>query len=488
MKQSKQPSLAISLTPICFLIILLVCNQQIFGGDATYGPNQIALLLSGMLTVAIGFCHLKVPYKKVEKNIVDSISLSLQACLILLVVGSLIATWILAGIVPTMIFYGLKIINPSYFLPVACISCAMVALSTGSSWSTTGTIGVALMGIGQALGIPIPMCAGAIISGAYFGDKMSPLSDTTNLAPAMAGTDLFTHIRHMAYTSGPAIIISIIGFFILGMFYTNSGADSQSVDSILNIIQSNYNIGIHLFLVPVILLLLIAKKMPAFPALVLGAILGAVAAIVFQSDLLTKITSDSMGVANVYKEVIKIAFSGFNHDFLNPIVNKLFNRGGMQNMLDTVWLIMMAMVFGGALEGTGMLQKIASTILQYVVGAGSLIGATLGTCLFLNMTASDQYLAIVVPGKMFKNAYDDMGLHPKNLSRALEDSGTVTSVLIPWNSGGAYNTKILGVGPDLIYSYQIYCFFNILSPLVSLFLASMNLTIERVHNERKCSE
>lgn len=414
--------------------------------------------------------------------------MSLQACLILLVVGSLIATWILSGVVPTMIYYGLKIINPSYFLPVACISCAMVALSTGSSWSTTGTIGVALMGIGQALGIPVPMCAGAIISGAYFGDKMSPLSDTTNLAPAMAGTDLFTHIRHMVYTSGPAITISIIGFFILGMFYTGSGANADSVEAILSTIQNNYNIGLHLFIVPAILLLLIANKMPAFPALVLGAVLGAFAAITFQSELLAKITNNALDVANVYKEVIKVAFSGFNYDFSNAVVNKLFNRGGMQNMLDTVWLIMMAMVFGGSLEGTGMLQKIANSILQFVSGAGSLIGATLGTCLFLNMTASDQYLAIVVPGKMFKSAYDDMGLHPKNLSRALEDSGTVTSVLIPWNSGGAYNTKILGVGPDMIYSYQMYCFFNILSPLISLFLGSMNLTIERIHNERKLSE
>ncbi|PCJ19783.1 MAG: Na+/H+ antiporter NhaC [Candidatus Cloacimonadota bacterium] len=484
MADEKEPSLVVALIPVVFLITMLVMNQQMFKDDATYGPNQLALLLSGMLTLSIGFLHLKVSYKKIEKNIIDSIGLSLQACLILLVVGSLISIWILSGIVPTMIFYGLKIINPSYFLPVACISCAMVALATGSSWSTTGTIGVALMGIGQALSIPIPMCAGAIISGAYFGDKMSPLSDTTNLAPAMAGTDLFTHIRHMVYTSGPAIIISIIGYFILGFYYSGTGTDASSVDAILTIIKSNFNIGLHLFLVPLILLILISKKMAAFPALIIGTILGVIAAVFFQWELLTKLTSNTIDIAQAYKEVIKIAFSGFNFDFQDPIVNKLFNRGGMASMLNTVWLIMMAMVFGGAMEGTGMLQKIASTILQFVVGAGSLIGATLATCLFLNMTASDQYLAIVVPGKMFKSAYDDMGLHPKNLSRALEDSGTVTSVLIPWNSGGAYNTKVLGVGSEYLYSYQMYCFFNILSPLVSLFLASMNLTIERVCDEK----
>lgn len=473
---SKQPTLLLSLSPVFFLILMLVVNVLVFKDDASWGPNQLALLLAGMLTLALGSIVLKIPYARMEQAIIHSVSLATQACLILLVVGSLIAIWILSGIVPTMIYYGLLIINPDYFLPVACISCSLVALSTGSSWSTSGTVGVALIGIGQTLGIPMGMTAGAIISGAYFGDKMSPLSDTTNLAPAMAGTDLVTHIKHMIYTSGPAILLAIVLFFIIGLGFNVQQTDPTKINTVLELITQQFNVGLHLFIVPLIVLILVARKMPAFPAMVIGVLLGVLASLIFQQPLLTKLAGDSAEISAIYSKVVSIAHGGFSFDSGNAAMDKLFNRGGMSGMLTTVWLILMAMVFGGALEATGMLQKIAGSILSLVRGTASLIGSVIATCLVMNMTASDQYLAIVVPGRMFRQSFDDFDLDPKNLSRALEDSGTVTSVLVPWNSGGAYHSKVFGV--DTL-EYLPYCFFNILSPLVSIFLATMNWTIQK---------
>ncbi len=474
--EQKQPSLGISLVPVITLMILLVINILVYKDDATGGANQIALLISAALSITIGIFKLKIDYKELEEKVLDSIQTAMQANAILLLVGSLIGLWILSGIVPAMIYYGLKLINPSIFLPVACIVCSIVALSTGSSWSTTGTVGIALIAIGKTLGIPEGMVAGAIISGAYFGDKMSPLSDTTNLAPAMAGTDLFTHIKHMMYTSIPAIVLAIVGFSILGLFYGQGDIASNNIDQVLDVIDSSFSIGVHLFIAPALVIFMVYKKVPALPAIAVGCLIGAVFALVFQSSLLVKMAGGSFDGLKTYKILISTAFGGFSIDTGNKLIDSLLNRGGMSGMLNTVWLIICAMIFGGALEGTGMLQKIANSILGLVKGAGSLIGATLGSCLFFNMTACDQYLAIVVPGRMFKKAYDDFGLKPKNLSRALEDSGTVTSVLIPWNSGGAYNSGVLGVAT---LTYLPFCFFNILSPLVSAFLAGFNLTIER---------
>ena len=474
--QRREPGLLLSFVPVIFLVALLILNVVVFKDDATGGANQIALLLSGMLTLGLGAFVLKIPYQEMEDQITLSIRRATQACLILLVVGALIGTWILSGIVPTMIYYGLKIINPLWFLPVACFSCALVSLATGSSWSTSGTLGIALIGIGHSLGIPLGMVAGAVISGSYFGDKMSPLSDTTNLAPAMAGAKLFEHIRHMVYTSGPAILLALFGFVILGFFYQGDKMDPSQVQTTLKIMEDNFSLGLHLFIVPVLVILMVSRKVPAFPALVVGALLGAVAALFWQGELLTRMSGGSMNMTSAYSEILKVSCSGFQIETGNELIDTLFSRGGMKSMLSTVWLILMAMVFGGALEGSGMLHRIAGSLLQFVRGAGSLIGSVLGTCILLNMTACDQYLAIVVPGRMFKEAFDDMDLHPKNLSRALEDSGTVTSVLIPWNSGGVYHAGDLGV-PTL--SYLPFCFFNLFSPLVSLFLASMNLTIEK---------
>ncbi|MDH3493426.1 MAG: Na+/H+ antiporter NhaC, partial [Acidobacteriota bacterium] len=418
---------------------------------------------------------------RIESRIIRSVGAAIQASIILLIVGALIGTWIIGGVVPTMIYYGLQLINPAVFLPVACIVCAIVALATGSSWSTTGTVGIALIGIGQTLGIPLGMVAGAIISGAYFGDKMSPLSDTTNLASAMAETDVFTHIRHMMYTTGPAIILAVIGFSILSIFYGGRSVNQEDIDVVLNVIDTKFNIGIHLFLVPLAILFMVYMRVPALPALFIGAVLGAVFALIFQYELIASMAADGASVRSFYQTVVTTAYDGFVIESDNKLIDELFNRGGMKGMLSTVWLILMAMTFSGAMEGTGMLQKIASSILKLVHNVGSLIGATLVSCFVMNVTAGDQYLAILVPGRMFKNAYDKYRLHPKNLSRALEDSGTVTSVLVPWNSGGAYNAGVLGVAT---LTYLPYCFFNILSPLVSAFLAGFDLTIERLDEKK----
>ena len=475
-ENTKEPSLLVSLIPVVFLMTLLVINILVYKDDATGGSNQLALLIAGALAAFIGIVIYRIEYKKIEGQIVKSIGVAIQASIILLVVGALIGMWIISGIVPTMIYYGLLLINPTVFLPVACVVCSIVALATGSSWSTTGTVGIALIGIGQTLGVPLGMVAGAIISGAYFGDKMSPLSDTTNLAPAMAGTDVFTHIRHMMYTTVPAITMAVILFTILGTFYGQGSVNQENINTVLSVINDNFSIGLHLFIVPAVVLFMVYKKIPALPALLIGTLLGGIFALIFQADVIAGLIGGEYSARGAYQAVVTTAYDGFTIKTNNELIDTLFNRGGMKGMLPTVWLILMAMVFGGAMEGTGMLQKIAGSILKLVRGVGSLIGATLGSCIVMNMTACDQYLAIVVPGRMFKNAYDEYGLKPKNLSRALEDSGTVTSVLVPWNSGGAYNSGVLGV-PTL--TYLPFCFFNLLSPVVSAFLAGFNLTIER---------
>lgn len=469
----KKPSLLFSLIPIVFLVILLIINVIIFKDDASYGPNQVALMLGALMAGMIGFLKYNIRFKTIEEGINNAASNALSAMIILIVIGALIGTWILSGTVPALIYYGLKMITPNIFLPVTCIACSVVSLATGSSWSTTGTIGIALIGIGQALGFDPGLVAGAIISGAYFGDKMSPLSDTTNLAAAMAGTDLFTHIKHMIYTTGPAIVISLIIFTIIGLTSSPVAMETSEIMQLTSVLDQHFKISLWTFIPPVIVLLLVRKKVPALPAITFGILSAVVVACIFQQELLQNMMEKNT-LKNLYELVIKVSYSGFSIDSGHQVIDKLLNRGGMEGMLTTVWLIFSAMVFGGALEATGMLQVIASSILKLVSGTGSLIGATIGSCIFLNATASDQYLAIVVPGRMFKKAYDDYNLAPENLSRALEDAGTVTSVLIPWNSGGAYNSGVLGVAT---LSYAPYCFFNMISPLISIFFGAMKITI-----------
>ena len=474
----REPSILLSMIPIAILIALMVFNVLLFKDNATFGPNQIALSLSALIAGLLGVFVLKIPYRFLEKQIITSIGMALQAVLILFVVGSLISVWIASGIVPLMIFYGLEIINPKVFLFVSCIVSCIVALSTGSSWSTSGTIGIALIAIGQTFNVPVGMVAGAVISGAYFGDKMSPLSDTTNLAPAMAGTDLFTHIRHMVYTSGPAIVLALLGFLLLGFFYQGDSLSGDAIAEVQGVIQANFNLNLLLLAVPLLVITMVALRAPALPALVFGVLLGCLAALLFQGDLLTTMLDGDFTLGGAYGLLIGVAADGFSIETGNEVIDSLFSRGGMSSMLNTIWLIITAMLFGGMLEACGMLQKLANTILVSAREAGTLVGATIAACIFMNATASDQYIAIVVPARMFRSAYLKYGLHPKNLSRAVEDAGTVTSVLIPWNSGGAFHSGVLGVST---LSYLPFCFFNILSPIVSIFLGAMNLTITRIN-------
>ncbi len=485
-KTIKTPTLLQSLIPLAFLIFFLTMNVKYFGDDTLSGANQIALILAstiaGLIAVRLGYKWLDVRVK-----VVNSISSAMPSILILFLIGSLAGTWMISGVVPMLIYYGLMILNPKIFLFATVVVCAVVSLATGSSWSTVATIGVALLGIGITLGINEGLVAGAIISGAYFGDKMSPLSDTTNLAPAMAGTDLFTHIRYMVLTTGPSITITLIIFLVIGFRY--DFAESQTnVASVLSAIQETFNISPVLLLVPVLLIVVIVKKVPPLPALIFGTLLGAFFAVVMQPHIIHEIASgfrapgDPEGsyFKQAYMVVMKSLFGSVSITTTDPVVNELLTTKGMAGMLNTIWLIISAMVFGGIMEAAGMLAKITQYIMKMVHNAGSLVGSTVATCLFFNVTASDQYLSIVVPGRMFSKMYRDMGFKPELLSRSLEDSGTVTSVLIPWNTCGATQSSVLGVS---VWSYAPYAFFNLLSPLMSIFMAAFNIKIRRFSDD-----
>lgn len=475
--EAKKPGLLLSLVPIVALIGFLVLNIDLFKDSALLGPNQIALLMSALIAGMIGLFVLKVPYEEIEKKVIHSIGLSMQANLILLVVGMLIGLWIFSGVVPAMIYYGIKVFNPTFFLPLTCIVCAVVSLATGSSWSTGGTVGIALIGVGQALGIPTSMVAGAVISGSYFGDKLSPLSDTTNLAPAMAGTNLFTHVRYMLITTTPSLIVALIGFTILGYFYQGNSSDLGQVNMVLETISSTFNITPFLFILPLLVFFMVAKKVPALPALVVGCFVGAIFVLVFQQELLHKMLGENFGPKSIYGKLIEVAHGGFKMESDQAVINTLLTRGGMSAMLNTVWIILMSMVFGGVMEVTGMLEQIGFAILKLVRGTTSLISATIASAFFVNLTAGDQYLSIVLPGRMFKPTYEKLGLAPQNLSRSLEDAGTITSVLVPWNTCGAYFSTILGVSTA---AYLPFCFFNLVNPFMAILIAALGYKIEKI--------
>jgi len=471
--RKRETTLTEAFIPIVVLISLLTLNVVFFGDDTLAGSNQIALILSAGVASVIAVMH-GSSWKSVRTSIVKSISTSMPAMIILLLIGSLAGTWLISGVVPAMIFYGLKIINPKVFLFTAVIVSGLVSIVTGSSWSTIATIGVALLGIGKAMGINEAMVAGAIISGAYFGDKMSPLSDTTNLAPAMAGTDLFTHIRYMLITTVPAMIITLIIFLIIGFTY-DFAAVQTNVDDVFAAIEENFTITPWLFLVPVILIAIIITKVSPLPALLIGTLLGGIFAIIFQPHIIESIAGEPGSFwKSSYISVMKAMYGEVSIPSENPVISRLFSTGGMAGMLNTIWLIMSAMIFGGVMESAGLLVKISNAIIRMAKSTGSLIASTITTSIFFNITASDQYIAIVVPGRMYSETFKARGLKPEVLSRTLEDGGTVTSVLIPWNTGGATQAKVLGV-PTL--SYLPFCFFNLLSPLVSVTIAYLGLKI-----------
>jgi Na+:H+ antiporter, NhaC family len=478
----RAPSLVQSLLPVLFLIGMLGSSVYLFGDDSSYGPNQIALILAAMLAALLGGRN-GWSWKEIQAGIVHGISLSTGALLILLMVGALIGTWILAGIVPTMIHFGMSLISPTWFYAAAVAICAIVALSTGSSWTTAGTIGVALIGVASAQGLHPGIAAGAIVSGSYFGDKLSPLSDTTNLAPAMAGTDLFTHIRHMLWTTVPSIGVAILIFAGIGMGQ-GSAVETPEIALFQSQLESQFYIGLPLLLPLGLVIALVVRKVPAFPALLIGALVGGGFAMIFQREAVLTFVGDAelpVGLALV-KGAWTALFDGFVLESGNAQLDELLSRGGMSSMLNTVWLILSAMTFGAVMETTGMLQRLAQGILGSVRGTGSLVAATLGTSIGMNVIASDQYIAIVLPGRMFQAEFRKRGLAPKNLSRTLEDGGTITSPLVPWNTCGAFMAGTLGVAT---LTYAPFAFFNLLNPLLALFYGFSGISIARLHPEQE---
>ena len=454
------------------LILLLAYNVFVFGDDALSGSNQFILLIGASIAATVGFYY-KVSYKKMLIKVADNFQSVAGAILILLFVGALAGTWLASGVIPAMIYYGLKILHPTIFLPSCIIICAIISIATGSSWTTSATVGIALIGIGKALGLPPGMIAGAVISGAYFGDKLSPLSDTTNLAPAMSGGDLFTHIKYMTLTTFPSIIITIIVFIMLGFFQEQKGA--ADILTLLNQIELKFNINYWLFIVPAFVIFLISRKTPPLIALLAGTILGAIFALIFQPDIVLALSGEkTYTFSSAYKGILNAISVSSQIETENKLLYDLFSSGGMKGMLDTIWLIICAMVFGGVMEDIGALYSITNTLLNWAKNTFQLFASTVATCLTINLTASDQYLAIVIPGKMFSKAYKDRNLAPENLSRTLEDSGTVTSALIPWNTCGAYQSSVLNVG---VSEYFIYAIFNWISPFMTLLYALLKIKI-----------
>ena len=468
-------SLSAALLPLFILVLLLTYNVTVFGDDALSGSNQFILLLGAAVAGLVGIKN-KVTYGQILQKVGENLQSVTEPILILLLVGSLAGTWLLSGVIPAMIDYGLQIANPRFFLPACVLITALVSLATGSSWSTSATIGIALIGIGKALELPVGMVAGAVISGAYFGDKLSPLSDTTNLAPAMAGGELFTHIRYMLYTTLPSIIISLLIFIVLGWGFSSSGEVDTSSLSLS--IREKFNINLWLFLVPLTVILMIVKKTPPLLALFIGTLLGGLFALIFQSQLLLELSgSEVLDFRAIYQTILNSITVNTQIETSDPLLNELFSSGGMQGMLGTVWLIICAMVYGGVMDAIGALQAISNAFLKWAHTTFQLVAGTAASSLTVNLTASDQYLAIVVPGKMFAQAYRDRKLAPENLSRTLEDAGTVTSVLVPWNTCGAYQSGVLGVG---VAEYFIYAFFNWVSPLMTLIYAYFNIKIKKI--------
>ena len=424
--------------------------------------------MGGIVAAVVGFFN-KVSFATMVTEVWENWKSVFVPIMILFLVGALAGTWLVSGIIPAMVYYGLQVLSPEIFLPASVVIAAIISIATGSSWTTSATVGIALVGIGSALGIPTGMIAGAVISGAYFGDKMSPLSDTTNLAPAMAGTDLFTHIKYMSFTTVPTILVTLVVFAILSGTIDTSG--SADISNLLASIDNTFHISLWLFLVPGIVIAMILMKTKPLIALGTGVVLAAVFAFIFQSDVLASL-SDSK-----FEAIINSVLIDTNIETDNDKLSELFSSGGMNGMIWTILLITCAMVFGGVMDAIGALAKITKSLLSVATSVFGLFASTVVSCLGLNAIASDQYLALVIPGKMFKKAYEDKGLAPENLSRTLEDSGTVTSVLIPWNTCGAYQSSVLGVD---VTDYFVYAIFNYLSPFTTLLFAALNIKIRQL--------
>ena len=470
-------SLFDSLIPILLLVGLLFINVNIYGDLSLEGSNQFILILGAAIALIVGLKN-KVSVELVFSSISKNIKSISTPIIILLLVGALSGTWLLSGIIPSMIYYGFNIINASFFLPACVVISAIVALATGSSWSTSATIGIALIGIGKALGFDVGVVAGAVISGAYFGDKMSPLSDTTNLAAAVAGSDLFDHIKYMMITTVPTISIALIFFIIYNLL--NLPIENITTTDYIESIKDFFFISPVLFIVPAIVILMIVKKINPVISLFVGTILAALFALIFQSELISNIINqDSNGELSTYRIIMDAIVSETNIETNTLFLNELLSSGGMSGMLDTIWLVICAMIFGGTMEAIGALKTISLSLLKIAKSTLNLFASTVLSCITVNVTASDQYLSIVIPGKMFSKAFSDRELSSLNLSRTIEDSGTVTSVLIPWNTCGAYQSSVLNVS---VFDYFVFAIFNWLSPFMTLFIAAINYKIKRLIN------
>jgi NhaC family Na+:H+ antiporter len=453
---------------------MLALSVYLFSDGSSSGPNQIVLTLSAAIAAIVGV-RLGHKWADLQRAIIAGISTAMIAILILLAVGGLIGTWLMAGTVPSLIFYGLDLLSPQWFFAATCLICAIAALATGSSWTVAGTLGVALIGVSMGLGLSPEIAAGAIISGAYFGDKMSPLSDTTNLAPAVAGTDIFSHIKHMAWTTGPSFTLALVLFTIVGLG-TDAAADASSLDQLRATLDANFNISVIALLPLVVVLYMAYKKVPPLPTILFGALLGGGLAVFLQPEgVLRLANSPELSTWLAMAKGVWLALgSGYVSHTGVAAVDDLLTRGGMQSMLVTIWLILTALSFGAVLEHTGMLKRLIDGAVRRAKTTGSLVTTVVFSCIGINIVAADQYIAIVLPGKMYRAEFAKRKLDPKNLSRVIEDAGTLTSPLVPWNTCGAYMAATLGVGT---LAYLPFAFFNLINPLVSIIYGFTGFTM-----------
>lgn len=472
----KLPKLWVACVPLALLVALIACVVAVFGDESLTGASQVALLVATAVCVTIGLFCKYISWDDFEKAVADKVANISSAIIILLLIGALGGAWMVSGVVPMLIYYGLEILHPSWFLVSACLICAVVSLMTGSSWTTIATIGVALIGIGQALGFSEGWVAGAIISGAYFGDKISPLSDTTVLAASSAGTPLFTHIRYMMYTTVPTFTITLLIFAAMGFVQNRAG--HSDIESVRNALANTFNLSPWLFLVPLLTVCMIVRRMPSLVVLFLACLLACFAAVVAQDNLLEQIAGDEcQGVAQRFRGVMVSVYGSTSLDTGIPSLNDLVATRGMSGMMSTIWLILCATIFGAAMTATRMIDSIMKAILLLVRNTVSLVASTAFVGFFLNVVCADQYLSIVLTSSMFQSTYQNRGYEACLLSRTTEDSATVTSVLIPWNTCGMTQSSVLGVST---IAYLPYCFFNYLSPITTVVIASLGYKIRRL--------
>lgn len=478
----KDPSVWLSAVPLLVLVGLLYVVIRCFGGDAIDGGSQIALLSGSSVCVMLAITLCGRSWQELEESIIENIRSSASAILILLLIGSIAGTWMVSGVVPTLICYGLEVLNPSWFLVSSCVICAIVSVMTGSSWTTIATIGVALMGVGRALGFPEGWVAGAIISGAYFGDKMSLLSDTTVLASSTVGVPVFEHIKYMVITTLPSILIALAVFAAVSLTHEAQAVDDAAVYS--RALRSTFHISPWLLVVPLLTGLLIVRKLPAIVTLFCATIFACAAMAIFQPDLLERIAGEPVTLLSGFKGALITCYGHTALDSGNEAVNALISTRGMSGMLNTVWLILCAMCFGGVMTGSGMLNALTRIFLRTVRHTRSAVASTVGAGIFFNLCTADQYISIILSGRLFSDLYKQRGLEPRLLSRSVEDSATVCSVLIPWNSCGMTQATVLGVAT---LTYLPCCIFNIISPLMSILIATLGIGIPPSKTQRQKS-